>query len=748
MGTINSNKLPGKIAFISQSANVSSCILELSIREKIVFSHFITLDSDSTGNLDLADMIEQLGSIHTVESILIYVESITNIRKFMSAARSVSRVKPIIALKSGRTATLANRDTLYDAAFKRAGILRVNDFEEMFDCAKFIAVQKRPRGSRLTIVTNSAGAGVMAVDALGSYGIEPSGFNSGKPVDIPGNASSEEYMNTVRTCAEDTETDALLLIYTPPDAASCSDISTTSDNSVSPHPPVDMDLLGHSLGEYLKTIRYPVVTAWMGGSHTDKVREVLNKAGVITYDTPERGVRAFANLYQYARNIEMLQQIPVRKDKRLLIDRQGAQHIVNSALEEPVFLSKNRTVLTEMEAIALVRTYGISVNRTELAASLDEAMAWAADIGYPVMLRICSRDIPRRSNAGCVILNINRWEDLEQAFNTIVKNGRKYAPDAHIMGVIVQPMLPKSDYELMIGVKQDKAFGPIIRFGIGGIMTDIVEDVASALPPLDNLLSRRLMEETRISAVFKGYRYTKPLNCELVEDMLIRLSRLVTDFPEIEELEINPIMVRHGEPVVTGVQALVRKSDIEPPMHLVISSYPFEYETEDQTIDHEKIFIRPIKPGDAPLMVQHFLSLSPRTVYFRFFTPLKQLSQSMLIRLTQIDYDREIALVALMGEGEAQIMVGVARVILESCGKKGEFSVVLGDTWHGKGIGAALLKRCLFFAAKKGLEKVWGIVLSENRQMLKLAKRLGFSAKYIAGSSECELEIDLAKIKF
>jgi acetyltransferase len=199
---------------------------------------------------------------------------------------------------------------------------------------------------------------------------------------------------------------------------------------------------------------------------------------------------------------------------------------------------------------------------------------------------------------------------------------------------------------------------------------------------------------------------------------------------------------------VTGVQAVLKKPDIEPPMHLVISSYPFEYETEDETIDHEKIFIRPIKPGDAPLMVQHFLSLSPRTVYFRFFTPLKQLSQSMLIRLTQIDYDREIALVALMGEGEAQIMVGVARVILESCGKKGEFSVVLGDTWHGKGIGAALLKRCLFFAAKKGLEKVWGIVLSENRQMLKLAKRLGFSAKYIAGSSECELEIDLAKIKF
>lgn len=683
MDTINSNKLPGKIAFICQRANMSSCVLELSVRENIAFSHFINLDSDansdSAEHLDLADIIDRLGSMHTVESILIYLESIQNIRKFMSAARSVSRVKPIIVLKSGRTGSLSESDSLYDAAFKRAGILRVNDLEEMFDCAKFIAIQKRPKAPKLTIVTNSESAGLMAVDALGLYGMEPSPFNGGIPVNIPVDAGLERYLDTVKNCVESPETDALLLIYTPPGSVVSSTIDHPSNISLSNFNAVDTKLLSQSLGGYLKTARCPVFTTWLerddkavSSLPADRIKDEFNKSGIITYDSPERGVRAFVNLCRYAKNIEMLQQIPVRKDRRLQIDKSRAKAVAESVLQR-IDSAKDKILMTESEAVSLVGSYGILVDKTDAAES-------------------------------------------------------------------------KSDYELMIDIKLDSAFGPVIYFGIGGVMTDIVEDRAAALPPLDNVLASQLMQEPRISRVFKGYGSIKPLNSELIEDMLIRLSRLVTDFPQIERLKINPIVVNHGEVTVTGVEVFVQKSDISPPMHLVISSYPFEYESEDETIEHQKIFIRPIKPSDAPLMIEHFLTLSSKSVYYRFFTPLKQLSQNMLIRFTQIDYDREIALIALIEEGENQIMVGVARIIFEHGGKKGEFSVLLGDKWHGKGIGAALLKRCLKFAAEKGVETVWGIVLSENRQMLKLAKKLGFNAKYISGSSECEIEIDLKKV--
>lgn len=760
-GCAHLSPLPGKIAFLCQSATVASYVLDLSVRENIGLSHFASLGSML--DIDLADMVDYLGSLHSVESILMYVENITNIRNFMSAARSVSRVKPIIVVKSGRTDALAERDSLYDAAFRRAGILRVNGFQEMFDCAQFLSRQKRPKGSRLTIITNSDGAGTMAVDALGSYNMQPSAlsshtvdqidqflpanWNRGNPINIPWDVAPEFYLRTAQICADSSETDALLLIYSP----------TTSLN---PEP------LSRSLCDYLKSAKCPVFTAWMGGEYSgcensdnstgensegvkggngyiEKIRGIFNQAGIITYDTPERGVRAFANLCQYFRNIEMLQQIPVRRDKRLLIDRNGAEAIIKNALRD-----KERSVLTDMEANSLMEAYGISLNRTELARSSDEAISIAAEMGYPVMLRVCSSDIPHRSPAGGATLNLHTLEEVECAFNTIMENGKNYAPHSNIPGVTVQPMVKNSDYELRMVMRQERDFGPVICFGMGGLMGDIFKDLSAALPPLDNLLARRVMEDTKIAMFFKGYRYIKPLDSELIEDMLIRLSRLVTDFPEIEELAISPIMVSNGVPVVTGVEGVVKRSATVSPMHLVISSYPFEYETEDETIEHEKIFIRPIKPSDAPLMVNHFLSLSPRSVYFRFFTPLKQLSQSMLIRLTQIDYDREIALVALIGEGEEQTMAGVARVIFEPDGKNGEFSVVLADRWHGKGIGASLLKRCLTAAAKKGLQRVWGVVLAENRQMVKLAKKLGFKMKYVSGSTEYELEIDLKGISF
>ncbi len=740
--------LKGKIAFLSQSGAVCTSVLDMAMRENVGFSHFVSLGSMM--DVDFADMIDYLGSLTSVQSIIMYVENITNIRNFMSAARSVSRVKPIIALKSGRskagaraaashTGALAGEDSVYDAAFKRAGILRVNEFQELFDCAEFLAKQNQPKGSRLVIVTNSGGPGVMAADAIAAHGLEPGELSSetieklnaflpgnwsrGNPVDILGDSSPETYLKAVSTCLEAPETDGLLLL--------CSPAGT-----------LDLPSLAVPLAELLKKTRCPVFTSWIGGIDVDKARAIFNQAGVITYETPERAVRAFVNLYKYVKNIEMLQEIPIRKDKKLLTDKNRAGAIIKQALDS------GQGVLTEMEAKGLVDSYGITVNKTELAVSVEDAAYMAGEMGFPVVMKICSRDILHKSDAGGVLLDVKNHEDVKKGFQTLIDRAKQYNPNAVIMGVTVQPMHPSPDYELIIGAKQYPEFGPVLLFGMGGVLTEVFRDMATALPPLNQLLSRRLIQETKISKVLEGYRNIEKIDVELLEETLIRLGRLISDFPEIQEMDINPVMVKDGRALSVDARVMVKPSTVQPPMHLIISPYPWQYEAEDRTIEDEPIFIRPIRPGDAPLLIDHFNGLSPRSVYMRFFTPMKQLSHTMLIRMTQIDYDREIALIALIHEGGEEKMAGVARVIFEPDGKKGEFAVAVADKWHGKGIGASLLKRCLVCARKQGLKTVWGIAIAENRQMIKLGKKLGFDVKFVQGAAEYELQIELDKLEW
>jgi acetyltransferase len=736
--------LPGKIAFLSQSGAVCTSVLDLAMREKVGFSHFVSLGS--MADVDFGDMIDYLGTVKEVESIVMYVESITNIRNFMSAARAVSRIKPILALKAGRsevgaraaashTGAMAGDDAIYDAAFKRAGILRLDDFQELFDCTEFLAKQQRPKGARLAIVTNSGGPGVMAADALAAQGAEPAALSdetiskldamlppswSGQnPVDILGDASPETYVNAARICMEAPETDGLLLI--------CSPVGM-----------YDPSALAKPLAEFSKTSTCPVFTAWIGGTHIDKARMIFNEAGVITYDTPERGVRAFMNLYQYGKNIEMLHEIPIRRDKRLLIDRARAGEIINIGLAEP---DKG---LTEVEAKDLLRAYGIPVNRCDLAETGEEAVALAREMGFPVALKICSRDILHKSDAGGVQLNIGDEAMVGQAFERILAAARNYDATAHLLGVTVQPMNPGADYELIMGAKQDDSFGPVVLFGMGGVMTEVFKDTAMGLPPLNRPLASTLINGTRISRVLDGFRNIPPVDRGLVEEILIRLGRLVTDFPEIDALDINPVLVSQGGLVAVDARVVVKPSVKVAPGHLVISSYPWEQEAEDVTVDNERIHIRPIRPEDAGLMIEHFNALSPKSVYQRFFFPMKQLSKWMLIRLTQVDYDREVALIALLDTPSGQKMAGVARVIREANGKNGEFAVAVADQWQGRGIGVSLLKRCLRIAKQKGFETVWGLVIAENRQMLKLGKKLGFEVARVSGSSEYELKIDLS----
>lgn len=734
--------LPGKIAFLSQSGAVCTSVLDLANRENVGFSHFVSLGSMM--DVDFADMIDYLGSLRSVESIVMYMENITNIRNFMSAARSVSRLKPIIVLKSGRskagaraaashTGAMAGVDAVYDVAFERAGILRVNEFEELFDCSEFLAKQRRPSGPDLTIISNAGGPGVMAADALASHGMEPAvlspetleqldrvlpeNWSKGNPIDILGDTSPEAYIKTSKICANAPETDALLLM--------CSPAGT-----------MDTLNLANSLSDYLKTVPCPVFTAWIGGDNVDKARKVFNQAGIVTYDSAERAVRAFKNLYQYGRNIEMLHEIPIRTDTKLVINRTKAQYIIDEAVAD------GEQSLIETRAKDLLDSYGIPTNTTRIADSEEMAVQISEQMGFPVVLKICSKDILHKSDCNGVVLNLKTSREVKIAYGKIMESAMAYAPGADIKEVSVQAMQLDADYELIIGAKKDDNFGPVILFGMGGILTEVFQDTSMGLPPLNRLLARQMIEKTKISKVLKGFRNVKSVSISELEEILIRIGRLIMDFPEIIELDINPLMVKNGTLTAVDARVIIAPAQTPAPMHLIISSYPWQYESKNSTLDGHGFFIRPIRPSDADLLIEHFNSLSPNSIYMRFFSPLKELSKEMLIKLTQIDYDREIALVALIGKGLNRKIAGVCRIIAYPDRTHAEFALATSDEWHGKGIGALLLKQCLNIAWQMGIKQVVGLVLAENTQMLKLGKKLGFKIDRVPDSYEYELTIE------
>jgi len=737
--------LPGKMAFVSQSGAICTAILDLSIQENIGFSYFVSLGDML--DVDFGDIIDYLGGEPDVSSIVMYVESLTHFRKFMSAARAVSRIKPIIALKAGRTragalaaashtGALAGEDAVYDAAFQRAGILRVKTFEELFDCAELLAKQPQPRGPGLAIVTNAGGPGVMAADALSDCGYEPVSLSQKtiarldkilppfwsrrNPIDMLGEASPEIYHQVVKVCLEADEVEGLLIMSAP---QALTDTARTAA----------------ALVDLIKDQSIPVITSWVGGADMQKGRDLFNRAGIATFDTPERAVRAFMDIYRFSQNSEILQQVPSRLPRRMEFDRRKAKALIQAALKAQNHL------LTEMESKTLLSAYGIPVNRAIEATSAAEAANKAKDMGFPVVLKIHSRDVTHKSDADGVWLDLKNEQEVSRAYEQMMCNVKSYNSKAGLEGVTVQPMIRHSGVELILGAKKDRDFGPVILFGWGGILAEVFKDRSIALPPLNRLLARRMMAHTLAYRLLQGYRNIPPANLELLEEILIRLAQLVTDFAEIEELDINPLVVTENGFSAIDARVLLKPSDTSAPLHLVISPYPDQYEEHTTTVSGVEIFIRPIRPEDAPLLVELFESLSPRSVYMRFFTPLKCLPHSMLARFTQIDYDRHIALVAITESQADEKMLGVARVIVGRNLREAEFAVAVGDSWQGNGIGAALLNRCLAIARERGIENVHGTVLAENTQMLALGRKLGFHIKKVLDASEYELTIDFGK---
>jgi len=717
----------GSLAFISQSGALCRSVLGWSTAKNIGFSHFISVGSMT--DLDFGDLIDFLGNEEKARAIILYMENLTQHRKFMSAARSVSRVKPIILVKAGRsqagaraacshTGALVGEDAAYTAAFRRAGIIRVDTVGQLFDCAEALGKLKLPAGSGLAIITNAGGPGVMAADALDRWRMEPAAlgpetlakldeilpayWSRGNPVDILGDASPERYVQVVRLALKAPGIAGLVIILAPQ--------SLTDPSGVA-----------RALAPELKGQARPVFAVWMGGEEVAEGVKILNAAGIPTCETPEQAVNTFMEMYFYSRHLGLLQETPPQMAQDLNINTRKARTFIDQCL------ARQATILTELESKAILSAYGIPMNRTVAAASGPEAVSAAQCLGFPVTMKINSPDITHKAEVGGVRLHIHSDSEVLAAFREITEEARARRPEANILGVTVQEQEMPPDCELLIGSKHDPDFGPLILFGAGGGLTEVLQDVMVDLPPLNLLLARRMIERTRVANMLQGYRNLPPANLDRLSEILVRVSQLVTDFPEISELDINPLSVTGGRFMGVDARILLAPSAVPAPRHLIIAPYPNQYESHWMMRDGTPLLLRPIKPEDESLVSDFYGKCSEETIYFRYFRHIKKWTHEMLIRFTQNDYDRELGLMAIGQPPGPEIMLGVSRLVMEANRETAEFAVMVADQWQGKGLGAKLVEEVIGIAKENQVKILWGEVLSSNKTMLDLVKRLGFT---------------------
>lgn len=741
--TLNRPALPGGLALVSQSRSLLAAVLDMSLDQGVGFSHLVSVGA--MVDVDLGDLVNHLGNDPEVSGIAVHVEQLTNVRKFMSAARAVSRVKPIVVLKGTgrpygdegeipRGAGWPGRDAIHDAAFRRAGIMRVNTLGELLEYPELMASQPGPAGKRLAIITDSRCLGLMAADTLFRLGLRPVRFraetldrlkrvlpgpwNEADPIDTGDRAAPALTRELAEICMSAQEVNGVLIVHAPLF-------------------PEGSDALAEVVSAVRGRGRVPLITAWPGGKGMEQGREILGKANIPTADSLESAARAFRALYDHARNLEVLREIPPRLPVDLRFNRALAREIIDEGLKG------EKGYLNELDCKALLAAYGIPVPPIAVARSEEEAAREAVAMGYPVVVKIHSPDILNRSDADCVLLDLRNETEVRRAFRKAVDNALLHSPEADVLGVTVQPMIVSGNAGLALGSVRDELFGPAILFGMSGPAGALFEGVGVTLPPLNRLLARRLMEETPVMALLRERAGVPGANTLLLEEIMIRLSQLLTDFPEISSLDMDPL-VQDGEHFwVLDAKAVLQPSDVPAPMHLVVSSYPAQVERRAFAKDGMPFLLRPIKPEDATILMDLFNTLSPTSIYFRFFRPIQTLSHEMLARFTQIDYDRDVVLVAVRQGTSGEAMVGVVRLMRTADIGKAEFAIVVGDPWQGRGVGVALLEHCLGIAAERGIKTVWGMVLPENTTMIDLGRKVGFSVRRIPGARELELCIDL-----
>src|SRR5579864_4036762 len=722
------NALPGNIAFLSQSGALCTAILDWSRRENVGFSGFVSVGS----MLDVSwgDLIYHFGDDTYTTSILIYMESVGDARSFLSAAREVALKKPIIAIKPGRTeaarkaaashtGALTGSDEVFEAAFRRCGILRVANISELFDMAEVLGKQPRPKGPRLAVVTNAGGAGVLATDALLANGGElaqlsadtadalnrilPEAWSHSNPVDTLGDSSPETYIKALEIVARDPNCDAVLSILAP-------------QGMTEPEKSAGL------LSTVAKTITKPLLASWMGGSRMQLASNVLNENRIPTFEYPDAAARSFAYMWRYSLNVQALYETPVFTDAFVENGPRQVRQIISVAQ------TKNRVLLTEYESKQIMAAYDLPVTDTRVAHSRDEAIAHASAIGYPVVLKLHSETVTHKSDRGGVKLGLGDDAAVSTAYSQI----QAAFPEENVFqGVTVQPMVRGAGLELILGSATDPQFGPVLVFGLGGRLVEVLRDRAHALPPLTTTLARRLMESTRIFQALKGARGDKPADVGKLEELLVRFSELVVENPRIADIEINPLLV--GPDVLLALDARVvlhawNIPDAELPRP-AIRPYPSQYITQWQATDGTQFTMRPIRPEDEPLVVEFHQQLSDRSVYFRYFHPLKldvRVAHQRLITKCFIDYDREMALVAEQDEGGKRQIAGIARMVRNHSDSGAEVAFIVADKFQKRGLGSYLLERLIAVARREGVTYLEGAMLAENYNMKDIFSHAGF----------------------
>ena len=745
---------PGNVAFISQSGALLTAILDWSFRELVGFSAIV-----STGSmLDVGwgDLIDHLGNDPHTKSILVYMESIGDARAFLSAAREVALTKPIIVIKAGRTeaaakaaashtGSLTGSDEVLEAAFRRAGVLRVQNIADLFYMAETLSKQPRPNGPRLTILTNAGGPGVLATDALIGHGAQlaqlsadtnesldkllPPHWSHNNPIDILGDAGADRYAKALEIAAKDPNSDGLLVVLTPQDMT-------------------EPTATAEALRPYAKIDGKPVLASWMGGPEVAGGEAILNKAGIPTFPFPDTAARAFYYMWRYTYALRGLYETPTLADGG---DGDGGTDGAAAAAIVSVVRDSGRTLLTEYESKRLLKAYGIPTVETHVAATEDGALEWASVLGFPVVLKLFSETITHKTDVGGVRLNLADKEAVRRAFREIRDAVTERAGPQHFQGVTVQPMVKLRDaYEVIIGSSIDPQFGPVLLFGSGGQLVEVYRDRSLALPPLTATLARRMMEQTKIFSALQGVRGRGSVDVAALEQLLVRFSQLVVEQKWVKEIDINPLLASEDRLVALDARVVLHEpgtaeADLPRP---AIRPYPVQYVAPWRMKDGTEVTIRPIRPEDEPLLVKFHGALSERSVRLRYFAPMKlghRTAHERMIRVCFSDYDREIPLVAERrdpGSGEREV-AAVARLSKLPGGEEGEFAMLVSDLWQNRGLGTELLRRLLDVARDEKLRTVGADVLAENLEMQRVCEKLGFEIRREMGQPTVRAEIKL-----
>ena len=739
--------LPGNTAFVSQSGALTTAVLDWAKSRGIGFTKFICLGESA--DVDCGDVLDYLGSDPETRAVLLHIEAITAARKFMSAARAAARNKPVLVVKTGRApegppatashiGALAGSDEVYDAAIRRAGMLRVPSTKDLFDALETLARARPLAGDRLTIMTNGRGPGVMAMDALiGTEGrlaslsqetlrkldtILPFDRSRDNPVDIMDDAPAERYVQTLQNLLDDPQSDAVLFIHAPTAIVPSAEIAA-------------------AVAPVIKESRRNVLACWLGGDAVRRARDAFAQAGIPTYDTPEEGMRAFTQMGQYRRNQDLLMEVPPSRSAEFVHDRDKAHAVVTGALAD------GRILLSEPEANAVLAAYSVPVVDTRIATTVDEAVAVARAIGFPAVLKILSSDVAHRSDMSGVALDLETPAAVEAAAKAMLARLRQYRPDVKLQGFTVQTMVRRLNaHELVLGMTTDAVFGPVVLFGQGGTAGKVTADRAVALPPLNAVLARDLISRTRISKLLAGYGGRPPADIGAITRTLIQLAQLVADIPEIVEIDINPLVADERGVLALDARMRVAPSNAAGLDRFAIRPYPEELE-EWILWQGRKVLLRPIKPEDGAQHVEFFNALETEDIRYRIFMRIRELKGSQLARLTQIDYDREMAFIAVGERDPGRFeTLGVARAVADPDNIAAEFAIIVRSDLKGQGLGPILLRKLIDYCRSRGTRELVGEALAENRRMIGLVRRFGAAVTH-SEPGTVALRIDLCTVR-